>query len=61
MEPNNKMPNGNNNNNKMNMPKFNLNWMYFIILAVLAGLYFANDSSTVKQRSRLWSVSILCR
>lgn len=49
MEPNNKMPNGNNNNNKMNMPKFNLNWMYFIILAVLAGLYFANDSSTVSK------------
>jgi len=49
MEPNNKMPNGNNNNNKMNMPKFNLNWLYFIILAVLAGLYFANDSSTMSK------------
>jgi cell division protease FtsH len=48
MEPNNKMPNGN-NNNKMNMPKFNLNWLYFIILAVLAGLYFANDSSTMSK------------
>lgn len=49
MEPNNKMPNGNNNNNKMNMPKFNLNWLYFIILAILAGLYFTNDSSTMSK------------
>src|SRR5574344_2651489 len=49
MQPNNKTPNGNNNNNKMNMPKFNLNWMYFIILAVLAGLYFANDSSSISK------------
>lgn len=43
------MPNGN-NNNKMNMPKFNLNWMYFIILAVLAGLYFANDSGAIDKQ-----------
>jgi cell division protease FtsH len=50
MEPN-KLPN-NNNNNKMNMPKFNLNWLYFIILATLLGLYLTNsDSSTNKEVS----------
>jgi len=49
MEPN-KLPN--NNNNKMNMPKFNLNWLYFIILATLLGLYLTNsDSSTNKEVS----------
>lgn len=32
------------------MPKFNLNWMYFIILAVLAGLYFANDSNAIDKQ-----------
>jgi len=36
----------------MNMPKFNLNWLYFIILATLLGLYLTNsDSSTNKEVS----------
>ena len=35
-------------NNKVNMPKFNLNWMYMIIALMLLGLYFANGSSSVR-------------
>ena len=34
-------------NNKVNMPKFNLNWMYMIIALMLLGLYFDNGSSSV--------------
>ena len=34
------MSNQNNNNPKMNMPKFNMNWLYFIVLAILAFLFF---------------------
>ncbi len=30
----------NNSNPKMNMPKFNMNWLYFIVLAILAFLFF---------------------
>lgn len=33
------MNNQNNNNPKMNMPKFNMNWLYFIVLALLAILF----------------------
>jgi cell division protease FtsH len=40
-----KMPNR--NNNRPTPPKFNLNWLYFLILAVLVGLYFTNDGSSV--------------
>ncbi|WP_455591412.1 ATP-dependent zinc metalloprotease FtsH [Bacteroides sp.] len=39
----------NNTNNKVNMPKFNLNWMYMVIALMLLGLYFANGSSTVSK------------
>ena len=34
------MNNQNNKNPKMNMPKFNMNWLYFIVLAILAFLFF---------------------
>ena len=34
------MSNQNNKNPKMNMPKFNMNWLYFIVLAILAFLFF---------------------
>ena len=34
------MNNQNNQNPKMNMPKFNMNWLYFIVLAILAFLFF---------------------
>ncbi|EXZ30148.1 ATP-dependent metallopeptidase HflB family protein [Bacteroides fragilis str. S36L5] len=36
-------------NNKVNMPKFNLNWMYIIIALMLLGLYFANGSSSISK------------
>ena len=41
--------NSNKPNNKVNMPKFNLNWMYMIIALMLLGLYFANGSSSVSK------------
>lgn len=44
MEPNN-MP----NKNKVNMPKFNLNWLYFIILLLLVGLYFTNQDNAISK------------
>ncbi len=31
--------------NKVNMPKFNLNWMYMIIAIMLLGLYLTNENS----------------
>ena len=43
------MDNNNNANkkpNKVNMPKFNLNWMYMIIAMMLLGLYLTNENST---------------
>lgn len=32
--------------NKVNMPKFNLNWMYMIIAMMLLGLYLTNENSS---------------
>ena len=44
------MDNNNNNDNKkpnkVNMPKFNLNWLYMIIAMMLLGLYITNENST---------------
>ena len=43
------MDNNNNANkkpNKVNMPKFNLNWLYMIIAMMLLGLYMTNENST---------------
>ena len=44
------MDNNNNNPNKkpnkVNMPKFNLNWLYMIIAMMLLGLYITNENST---------------
>lgn len=42
------MDNNNNANKKpgkVNMPKFNLNWLYMIILMMLVGLWFTNENS----------------
>lgn len=43
------MDNNNNNANKkpnkVNMPKFNLNWLYMIIAMMLLGLYLTNENS----------------
>lgn len=41
------MDNNNNANkkpNKVNMPKFNLNWLYMIIAMMLLGLYITNET-----------------
>ena len=32
--------------NKVNMTKFNLNWLYTIIAMMLLGLYLTNESGT---------------
>ena len=44
------MDNNNNNANKkpnkVNIPKFNLNWLYMIIAMMLLGLYITNENST---------------
>ena len=44
------MDNNNNNANKkpnkVNMPTFNLNWLYMIIAMMLLGLYITNENST---------------
>ena len=44
------MDNNNNNANKkpnkVNMPKFNLNWLYMIIAMMLLGLYITTENST---------------
>ena len=33
----------NQKNPKMNMPKFNMNWLYIIVISILAFLFFAGD------------------
>lgn len=44
------MDNNNNNNKpKVNMPKFNLNWMYMIIALMLLGLWWSNQGSSVSK------------
>ena len=35
---------GNNHNNKVNIPKFNLNWLYMILLMMLLGLWLTNQN-----------------
>lgn len=35
--------------NKVNMPKFNLNWFYTILAIMLLGLYFTNESGTTSK------------
>ena len=36
--------------NKVNMPKFNLNWLYMIIAMMLLGLYLTNESGTATKK-----------
>lgn len=38
--------NANKKPNKVNMPKFNLNWLYMIITMMLLGLWFTNENTT---------------
>jgi cell division protease FtsH len=35
--------------NKVNMPRFNLNWMYMIIAMMLLGLYLTNDGGSINK------------
>ena len=44
MDNNNTNNNSNKPNNKVNMPKFNLNWLYMIIALMLLGLWWSSDS-----------------
>lgn len=37
------------NNNKVNIPKFNLSWLYMLIAIMLIGLYLANGNSSVNK------------
>ena len=39
--------------NKVNMPKFNLNWLYMIIAMMLLGLYLTNESGTAVSYTHL--------
>lgn len=34
---------------RVNMPRFNLNWMYMIIAIMLLGLYFTNESGSISK------------
>ena len=38
-----------NNGPKMNMPRFNMNWIYFLVIATLIALYFSNEGGMVQQ------------
>lgn len=49
MENKNNMLNNTPKNNKPKMFKFNLYWMYGLILLMLATIWFTNDSSTSKE------------
>lgn len=45
------MDNNKKTNNKVNMPKFNLNWLYLVIMIMLAALYFTNQGGTVGSKN----------
>ncbi len=46
--------NGNNNGQpKMNMPKFNMNWIYFIVIAILIGLYMTGGTDSGKTKKQV--------
>ena len=43
--------------NKVNMPKFNLNWMYMIIALMLLGLWWGSDSKGAGSKSLMMNSS----
>ena len=57
MDNNNSNNNNNSNkpNNKVNMPKFNLNWMYMIIALMLLGLWWGSESKGVGNKTVTYS------
>ena len=36
-------------NNQPKMPRFNMNWIYFVVLGILAYFYFSNESEGIQQ------------
>ena len=42
----NNLPKQDNNGPKMNMPRFNMNWIYIIAIAALGLLYFSSGGPT---------------
>ena len=46
MDNNQRQNNNNNNGPKMNMPRFNMNWIYFIAILALGLLYFSSGGPT---------------
>ena len=43
--------------NKVNMPRFNMSWMYMIIALMLLGLYFTNEAAQSTKKLRMISFS----
>ena len=41
--------NNQNNNPKMNMPKFNMNWIYLVVIGTLIALWVTSENDTVQQ------------
>ena len=39
----------NQNNNQPKMPKFNMNWIYFLVIAALAFFYFTNGTGSLQE------------
>ncbi len=54
MEQNNNNNNPNNDNNPK-MPKFNMNWIYIIVLAVLVGAFFTKSNDGIQQMPKVES------
>ena len=55
MDNNNSNNNSNKPNNKVNLPKFNLNWMYMIIALMLLGLWWGSESKGVGNKTVTYS------
>lgn len=50
-----------NGNNKVNLPKFNLNWLYMILLMMLAGLWLTNKMASAARTSPMMNFKAMCR
>ena len=48
MEQNNRK-NASGNGPRMNMPRFNMSWIYFVAIAILIGAWLTNENSTIQQ------------
>lgn len=55
MDNNSKNNSSNKPNNKVNLPKFNLNWMYMIIALMLLGLWWGSDSKGAGSKAVTYS------